>query len=154
MIRWSGRQPELITDIPKIEDVKVHSGFQDTFERTADDVLATVLQAVTDTGATKVLATGHSLGTNKRASLSGQVAYEVLILGGAIAAFDALMLKDALPNDVDVQFVSFGLPRVGNDEFANFIDASVSSVDTFWHFLLSDRPPFLFLHSWATLSYE
>lgn len=45
-----------------LDGVKVHSGFQDTFERTADDVLAAVQQTVADTGATQVLATGHSLG--------------------------------------------------------------------------------------------
>lgn len=41
---------------------EVHDGFLDTFERTADDVLSFVGQALESSGFTDVLVTGHSLG--------------------------------------------------------------------------------------------
>lgn len=43
-------------------DIQVHSGFQETFERTAQDILSTVQDGLASTGATNVVVTGHSLG--------------------------------------------------------------------------------------------
>ncbi|KAH8091740.1 alpha/beta-hydrolase [Cristinia sonorae] len=83
--------------------VEVHDGFHKTQGRTAQQILGIVQSALKDTGFTKVLTTGHSL-------------------GGAIALLDALMFKMKLPN-VDVQSVTFGMPRVGNQEFANMVDS-------------------------------
>jgi hypothetical protein len=86
--------------------MQVHSGFSYTQGRTADDVLATVKGAISDKKASNIKVFGHSL-------------------GAAIAMLDALMLKAALPN-VPQQTVTFGLPRYGNPEFADFTDAQVS----------------------------
>ena len=90
-------------------DVKLHSGFQDTQGRTADVVLSTVQGALSDTGFTNVLVTGHSL-------------------GAAIASLDAMMLRMALPDSVNVSSVVFGLPRVGNQEWADLFDSLVSAL--------------------------
>lgn len=38
---------------------------------------------------------------------------------------DGLMLKMALPADVEINSVVFGLPRVGNEAFANMVDQLV-----------------------------
>lgn len=84
--------------------VEVHDGFLDTFERTADDVLSFVGQALEQTGFTDVLVTGHSL-------------------GGAIGMLDSLMIRDAFP-DVKITATFFGVPRAGNEEFANLIDSA------------------------------
>lgn len=88
------------------DDVKLHSGFQDTQGRTADVVMATVQAGLASTGFKKVLVTGHSL-------------------GAAVASLDAAMLRMALPDDVQVDSVVFGLPRVGNSPWADLFDKLV-----------------------------
>ncbi|KAK0202293.1 alpha/beta-hydrolase, partial [Desarmillaria ectypa] len=87
-------------------NIQVHSGFLETFSRTASTILATAQSALASTGAENVVLTGHSL-------------------GGALATLDALMLNDALTN-VSIKTATFGSPRVGNQAFADFVDASFS----------------------------
>ncbi|KAK0188338.1 alpha/beta-hydrolase [Armillaria mellea] len=82
----------------------VHSGFLDTFLRTAPIVLSSVKYGISITGATTVVLTGHSF-------------------GATLATLDALMLNDALTN-VSIQTITFGSPRIGNQAFADFVDAS------------------------------
>ncbi len=86
--------------------VQLHSGFQDTQGRTADVVLATVKSALKKSGYKKVLVTGHSL-------------------GAAVASLDAAMLRMALPKNVAVSAVVFGLPRVGNSDWATLLNKLV-----------------------------
>lgn len=51
------------TQISRVsEGIQVHSGFQETFERTADGLLAGVMKGLADFGVKKVVVTGHSLG--------------------------------------------------------------------------------------------
>lgn len=91
---------------PKADkSAKVHDGFQDTQTRTAQAVLDTVKSTLTKTKFKRVLVTGHSL-------------------GAAVALLDGLMIKMALP-DVEVNGVVFGLPRVGNEAFANMVDKTL-----------------------------
>lgn len=90
------------------DDVKLHDGFQQTQGRTADLVLATVQDGLASTGFKKVLVTGHSL-------------------GAAIASLDAAMLRMALPEDVSVDSIVFGLPRVGNSAWADLFNTLVST---------------------------
>ena len=87
--------------------VRLHSGFQDTQGRTADAVLSAVQGALADTGFARVLVTGHSL-------------------GAAVASLDAAMLRMALNESVAVDSVVFGLPRVGNQDWADLLDSLVS----------------------------
>ncbi|KAI0941021.1 hypothetical protein AcV7_003241 [Taiwanofungus camphoratus] len=98
--------------------VQVHDGFQQTQGRTADLILSTVQSALSSTGYTNVLVTGHSL-------------------GAAVATLDATMLRMALPSSVNVDAVVFGLPRVGNQQFANMID---SMFPDFTHVTNQDDP--------------
>ena len=108
-------------------EVKLHDGFQKTQGRTADLVLSTVQSGLAASGFKKVLVTGHSL-------------------GAAVASLDAAMLRMALPADVAVDAIVFGLPRVGNSAWADLFDSLVSDA-------LIDAPfppdgaPFLF--RWA-----
>ena len=88
--------------------MQVHDGFQLTFGRTSDSILSGVQSALASTGVNKVLVTGHSL-------------------GAAIATMDALMLRLNLPATVEMTTTVFGLPRGGNQAYADFIDATVSS---------------------------
>ncbi|KAH9851329.1 alpha/beta-hydrolase [Lenzites betulinus] len=92
-------------------DVKLHDGFTETQGRTADTVLSAVQSALESTGATKVLVTGHSL-------------------GAAVASIDAMMLKTKLNSNVSVSAVVFGLPRVGNQAWADLVDSTLGSAFT------------------------
>ncbi|KAH9989900.1 alpha/beta-hydrolase [Russula compacta] len=87
-------------------DVRVHTGFARAHGRSADEVLSAVKSGLQSTGTSSVLVTGHSL-------------------GAAIAAMDALMLHQNLDPSVSINTVVFGLPRGGNDAFANLIDSQL-----------------------------
>ena len=45
-------------------------------------------------------------------------------LGAAVALLDATMLKMQMPS-LEVDVVTFGMPRVGNQQFADMIDGLV-----------------------------
>ena len=47
-------------------------------------------------------------------------------LGAAIALLDAVYLRLHLPASTGVSMVGFGLPRVGNAAFADYVDATLS----------------------------
>ncbi|KAJ7197975.1 Alpha/Beta hydrolase protein [Mycena pura] len=110
------------------QGIKVHSGFQDTFQRTADGILAGVSSALQSTGVTTVLVTGHSQGApalhvgngipsaNAPASRCG---------AAALATTTGAMLKLALAPSVQVVVTPFGLPRGGNKAWADFLDSTV-----------------------------
>ncbi|KAF8148557.1 Alpha/Beta hydrolase protein [Mycena galopus ATCC 62051] len=63
--------------------IQVHSGFQETFERTADGLLAGVKAGLAATGVSKIAVTGHSL-------------------GAALATMTGMMIKDAVDPSVAV----------------------------------------------------
>ncbi|KAJ7828319.1 alpha/beta-hydrolase [Mycena leptocephala] len=94
--------------------ITVHDGFQQTFERTADSLLAGVMDGLKST-MKKIVVTGHSL-------------------GAALATMTAVMIKDAVDPSVDVSMTGFGLPRGGNQGWADFLDSQV---------LHSSRPHFV-----------
>ncbi|KAM5540298.1 hypothetical protein V8D89_006117 [Ganoderma adspersum] len=98
--------------------VQLHSGFQATQGRTADVVLKTVKSALKTSGYKKVLVTGHSL-------------------GAAVASLDSAMLRMALSKDVAVSAVVFGLPRVGNSDWATLLNKLVPD---FAHVTNQDDP--------------
>jgi hypothetical protein len=83
--------------------IQVHSGFQETFERTADGLLAGVKAGLAATGVSKIAVTGHSL-------------------GAALATMTGMMIKDAVDPSVAVTVTTFGLPRGGNPAWADFLD--------------------------------
>ncbi|EUC59126.1 lipase [Rhizoctonia solani AG-3 Rhs1AP] len=87
--------------------VKAHDGFMKAHADTATIILAAVKALLAAQSASKVLAIGHSL-------------------GGAIATLDALYFKLNLPSTVSIKAVTFGLPRVGNQDFANLIDSKIT----------------------------
>ncbi|TFK88234.1 lipase [Polyporus arcularius HHB13444] len=84
-------------------NIKAHSGFAGSQERSATDVLAAVNTAITKFGTKKVTVTGHSL-------------------GAAIGLLDAIFLPLHI-SGITTRFVGYGLPRVGNQEFANYVDS-------------------------------
>ncbi|KAF8166662.1 lipase [Mycena galopus ATCC 62051] len=88
--------------------IEAHNGFQAEQAKTATLVLAAVQAAMAQSGLEKVTIVGHSL-------------------GGAIALLDSVYLPLHLPG-VTFQTIVFGLPRVGNQAFAN--QASIGNTVT------------------------
>ncbi|KAJ8486844.1 hypothetical protein ONZ51_g4580 [Trametes cubensis] len=88
--------------------ILVHNGFSTTHSRSAPDVLSAVQSAIAKFHANTVTTTGHSL-------------------GAAIALLDAVYLPLHIPN-ITVQYVGYGLPRVGNWAFADYVDAQPISI--------------------------
>jgi hypothetical protein len=50
--------------------------------------------------------------------------------GAAIATMDALMLKQNLPSSVQLTTTVYGLPRGGNQAFANFTDSAACALSS------------------------
>ncbi|KAJ3799435.1 lipase class 3 family protein [Lentinula aff. detonsa] len=88
--------------------VEVHDGFGKAQADTATAVLAAVQQAMSAHSTTAVTTVGHSL-------------------GAAISLLDALYLSIQMPS-ASVNFIGYGLPRVGNQAFANLIDSKLPNL--------------------------
>ncbi|KDQ26489.1 hypothetical protein PLEOSDRAFT_1044280 [Pleurotus ostreatus PC15] len=89
--------------------IQVHNGFSEAQARAAPAVLAAVKTAMSQFSATRVTIVGHSL-------------------GGAIALIDAVYLPLHLPSGTTFKTVTFGMPRVGNQAFANYVDSHNTSL--------------------------
>ncbi|TFY56839.1 hypothetical protein EVJ58_g7393 [Rhodofomes roseus] len=89
-------------------DIEVHQGFADAQSSTASDVLSAVQKTMSQYSTSNIAVVGHSL-------------------GAAIALLDAVYLPLHIP-DATYRFVGYGLPRVGNQAFANYVDALSTSV--------------------------
>lgn len=87
-------------------DIEVHNGFGDAQASTAADVLAAVESAMSTYGTNSVTMVGHSL-------------------GAAITLLDSVYLPLWLPAGTTFTTIGYGLPRVGNQAFANYVDAMV-----------------------------
>ncbi|KAF8075191.1 lipase [Lyophyllum atratum] len=87
--------------------IEVHNGFGDAQAKSATAVLAAVQTAMSRNGATAVTIVGHSL-------------------GGAIALISAVYLPLHLPAGTTFKTVTYGMPRVGNQAFADYVDGHAS----------------------------
>ncbi|KZT25379.1 lipase [Neolentinus lepideus HHB14362 ss-1] len=83
--------------------IEVHSGFAATQAGSAPDVLSAVKTAISKYSTNTITVTGHSL-------------------GAAIALLDYVYLRVQL-SSVTVKMIGYGLPRVGNQAFADYVDA-------------------------------
>ncbi|TFK39673.1 lipase class 3 family protein [Crucibulum laeve] len=86
--------------------VKVHSGFGNEQAKTATQILSAVRTAISAHAATKVTVVGHSL-------------------GAAIALLDGVYLPLHI-SGVTFQTIGYGMPRVGNQDFANYVDSHIT----------------------------
>ncbi|OJA11523.1 hypothetical protein AZE42_09435 [Rhizopogon vesiculosus] len=86
-------------------NIEVHNGFKDAQAATATAVLSAVKTTMSTYDTTSVTTVGHSL-------------------GGAITLLDSVYLPLWLPTGTTFQTICYGLPRVGNQNFANYIDAN------------------------------
>jgi len=85
--------------------ILVHQGFRNDQANTAQTILAAVLTLLNQHSASSVVVTGHSL-------------------GAALALLDSVYLPLHLPNGTLVNAIAYGMPRVGNAAFANYVDAT------------------------------
>lgn len=68
---------------------------------------------------------GHSLGIINFSRIVSKVMLTVwLITGSAIATLDLLYLHLNLPSSIKLKLVGYGTPRVGNQAFADYVDAT------------------------------
>ncbi|VDC00935.1 unnamed protein product [Peniophora sp. CBMAI 1063] len=95
----------LFPDIPA--DVLVHTGYQLAHARTAPIILANVKMALQQHPGRDVVITGHSL-------------------GAVLSLLDAVYLPMHLPDTVKISTIGYGLPRLGNIAFAEYVDAHVN----------------------------
>ena len=71
---------------------------------TAPTILSHVQQTLSAHGASSVTVVGHSL-------------------GAALSLLDGVYLRIHLSTSVNVRVVGYGMPRVGNQDFANWVDS-------------------------------
>ncbi|CAJ0871116.1 8252_t:CDS:2 [Entrophospora sp. SA101] len=94
---------------PPAPNAKVHTGFFKAFLESRKDVIEEVTNFMETNPDFKVVLTGHSL-------------------GGAIATLTALDLvqnNKKLVSEENLFIFTYGLPRIGNQEFANFVDSQL-----------------------------
>ncbi|KAF8997862.1 lipase [Cyathus striatus] len=84
--------------------IKTHDGFGEAHKKSANAVLAAVKTALTRYSSTQVTIVGHSL-------------------GGALALIASVHLPLHLPSNITFKTVTYGMPRVGNQEFVDYINA-------------------------------
>jgi hypothetical protein len=83
--------------------IQVHQGFANEQAKTAQTILAAVLTLLEQHSASSVVVTGHSL-------------------GAALALLDSVYLPLHLPEGTSVSMIGYGMPRVGNSAFADYVD--------------------------------
>ncbi|KAH9169451.1 lipase class 3 family protein [Lactarius sanguifluus] len=98
--------PSLFPGVPS--SVEAHNGFADEHAKTAPTILSAVQQTLSAHGASSVTVVGHSL-------------------GAALSLLDGVYLRLHLSTGVTVRVVGYGMPRVGNQDFANWVDSSWAS---------------------------
>lgn len=85
--------------------VEVHNGFASEQASTAPTILSYVKQTLSQHGTSSVTVVGHSL-------------------GAALALIDGVYLHLQL-SSASVRVVGYGMPRVGNQDFANWVDSNL-----------------------------
>ncbi|KAF8270700.1 lipase [Lactarius quietus] len=84
--------------------VAVHTGFAKDQAQTALQVLSAVQDVINTSGTSTVTTVGHSM-------------------GAALSLLDSIYLRLQLPADISVRAILYALPRVGNQGWADFVDA-------------------------------
>ncbi|KAG9303560.1 hypothetical protein G9A89_018456 [Geosiphon pyriformis] len=99
----------LLTEYPGVKGAKVHQGFLNAFQSVKEEIFQIVQSLLNKNPKFNLAIVGHSL-------------------GGAIAVLEALDLKQRISSLISNQnyFVyTYGQPRIGNTEFANYVDSKI-----------------------------
>lgn len=80
------------------------------FIRSAPSILSAVQKTLAAHPGASVTMVGHSL-------------------GAALALLDSVFLPLRLPNSTSFKTITYGMPRVGNQAFANYVDQHITSLD-------------------------
>lgn len=115
------------------EGVLIHDGFRKEHELTAGRILAAVKSTLADHPDASVACTGGSL-------------------GAALSEIEALFLRSQLPNTTHVKFVGYSGPRVGNQAFADYADATLEDLSRINN--KHDPVPILPLYLWPFSEYR
>ncbi|KAG9224176.1 hypothetical protein CCMSSC00406_0006844 [Pleurotus cornucopiae] len=103
--------------------VTVHDGFRDEHAKTAPTILAAVQRTLSAHPASKrVTVVGHSLGTPGSFFL---LQWLNTGAGAALALLDGVYLPLHI-SGVTFRTIGYGMPRVGNQDFANYVDSHIS----------------------------
>lgn len=78
---------------------------------TATTILSAVENTLSSHSGASVTVVGHSL-------------------GAALALLDAVYLQLHLPSSTSLKIIGYGMPRVGNQAFADYVDAQITSLDS------------------------
>ncbi|KAH9074975.1 lipase [Lactarius deliciosus] len=97
--------PSLFPGVPS--SVEAHNGFAAEQASTAPTILSAVQQTLSAHGGASVTVVGHSL-------------------GAALSLLDGVYLRIHLSSSVNVRVIGYGMPRVGNQDFANWVDSHLS----------------------------
>ncbi|TBU33989.1 lipase [Dichomitus squalens] len=110
-------------------NVLVHAGFAATQNRhvppwlSAPGVIAAVKEALSLYPTENVTVVGHSLGEFSLAVIAVLCPHLPLGTGAATALLHAVYLPLHLPSDVNVRYIGYASPRVGNQAWANYVDS-------------------------------
>ena len=77
----------------------------------ASQILSAVEIALSELGTPSITVVGHSL-------------------GGALALLDGIYFRLHFSRDVSVRVITYGMPRVGNQPFADFVDNTLNGLVT------------------------
>ncbi|CAA7265172.1 unnamed protein product [Cyclocybe aegerita] len=118
-----GLNPTLFPGVPS--NIQVHSGFASEHAKTAVSVLTAVRIALQESGLNNVTVVGHSLGLSL-SSIIDVIFLPLLIepQGAALALLDSIYLPLFLPS-VSFKMIGYGMPRVGNQNFASYVDGHI-----------------------------
>jgi len=112
-------------------DVEAHSGFASHQARYANDKYCYVSHAHADNDD---VSTAPTILSAVKTALSKHGASSITVvghsLGGALALLDGVYFRLQFSKTVSVRVITYGMPRVGSQAFADFVDSKLSGLVT------------------------
>jgi len=112
---WDGDKANMaeftIPDVTPPEGVLVHSGFHNAWLSVASNVTSQIKTTLEENPGFSIVTTGHSL-------------------GGACASLAGITFKNTFSTSI-VRIYTYGQPRTGNSEYAQWVNSGISSDNLF-----------------------
>ncbi|TNV76820.1 hypothetical protein FGO68_gene11600 [Halteria grandinella] len=93
---------------PGVQGAEVHSGFYEAYKGVRDQVIGSVRALQYRHPSAKFTVTGHSL-------------------GGALATFAAMDIKEQISGDRHMDLYTFGSPRTGNQQWSDYVNTQLAN---------------------------